>query len=93
MQVIERYIHIASTGKRTFCFYRGSCNEKAFRQNRTRLLTVDQKHTRHTFCPAYLNLFFLEEDPVFKLVIMYEMWVHHFTQDAKQQSKHLKYPG
>ena len=56
-----------------------------------RLLTVDQKHTRRTFSRTNLNLF--EEDPanfLKRFVTMYETWVHHFTPEAKQQSKQSK---
>ena len=59
-----------------------------------RLLTVDQKHTRRTLSHTILNLF--EEDPAnsFKrFVTMDETWVHHFTPEAKQQSKQWKHPG
>ena len=50
-----------------------------------RLLTVDQKHTRHTLSRTNLNLF--EEDPanfLKRIVTMDETWVHHFTPEAKQ---------
>lgn len=59
-----------------------------------RLLTVDQKHTRRTLSRANLNLF--EEDPanfLQRFVTMDETWVHHFTPEAKQQSKQWKHPG
>ena len=45
-----------------------------------RLLTVDQKHTRHTLSRTNLNLF--EEDPanfLKRFVTMDETLVHHFT--------------
>ena len=58
-----------------------------------RLLTVDQKHTMRTL----LLLFFLfEEDPanfLKRCVTMDETLVHHFTLEAKQQSKQWKHPG
>ena len=59
-----------------------------------RLLTVDQKHTRCKLSRANLNLF--EEDPanfLKRFVTMDETWVHHFTQEAKQQSKQWKHSG
>ena len=59
-----------------------------------RLLTVDQKHTRRRLSRTNLNLF--EEDPanfLKRFVIMDETWVHHFTSEAKQQSKQWKHPG
>ncbi|KAK3103285.1 hypothetical protein FSP39_018190 [Pinctada imbricata] len=59
-----------------------------------RLLTVDQKHTRRTSSRANLNLF--ETDPVNflqRFVTMVETWVHHFTPEAKQQSKRWKHPS
>ena len=59
-----------------------------------RLLTVDQKHTRHTLSRTNLNLF--EEDPanfLKRFVTMDETWVHYFTLEAKQQSKQWKHPG
>ena len=59
-----------------------------------RLLTVDQKHTRRTLSRTNLNLF--EEDPanfLKRFVTMDETWVHHFTPEAKQQSKQWKHPG
>ena len=59
-----------------------------------RLLTVDQKHTRHTLSHTNLNLF--EEDPanfLKRFVTMDETWVHHFTPEAKQQLKQWKHPG
>ena len=59
-----------------------------------RLLTVDQKHTRRTLSHTNLNLF--EEDPanfLKRFVTMDETWVHHFTTEAKQQSKQWKHPG
>ena len=59
-----------------------------------RLLTIDQKHTRRTLSRTNLNLF--EEDPanfLKRFVTMDETWVHHFTPEAKQQSKQWKHPG
>ena len=59
-----------------------------------RLLTVDQKQTRRTLSHTNLNLF--EEDPanfLKRFVTMDETWVHHFTPEAKQQSKRWKHPG
>ena len=59
-----------------------------------RLLTVDQKHTRRTLSSRNLNLF--EEDPanfLKRFVTMDETWVHHFTPEAKQQSKQWKHSG
>ena len=59
-----------------------------------RLLTVDQKHTRRTLSRTNLNLF--EEDPanfLKRFVTMGETWVHHFTPEAKQQSKQRKHQG
>ena len=59
-----------------------------------RLLTVDRKHTRRTLWRTNLNLF--EEDPANFLkgfVTMDETWVHHFTTEAKQQSKQWKHLG
>ena len=59
-----------------------------------RPLTVDQKHTRRTLSCMNLNLF--EEDPanfLKRFVTMDETWVHHFTPEAKQQSKQWKHPG
>ena len=59
-----------------------------------RLLTVDQKHTRRTLSRTNLNLF--EEDSanfLQRFVTMDETWVHHFTPEAKQQSKQWKHPG
>ena len=60
-----------------------------------RLLTVDQKHTRRTLSRAVLNL--SEVDPPAnyfqRFVTMDETWVHHFTPEAKQQSKQWKHPG
>ena len=59
-----------------------------------RLLTVDQKHTRRTLSRTNLNLF--EEDPanfLKRFVTMDETWVHHFTPEAKQQSKQWKQLG
>ena len=58
-----------------------------------RLLTVDQKHTRHTLSRTNLNLF--EEDPanfLKRFVTMDETWVYHFTLEAKQQLKQWKHP-
>ena len=58
-----------------------------------RLLTVDQKHTRRTLSRINLNVF--EEDPanfLKRFVTMDETWVHHFTPEAKQQSKQWKHP-
>ena len=60
----------------------------------TRLLTDDQKHTRLTLLRTNLSLF--EEDPanfLKRFVTMDETWVHHFTAEAKQQSKQWKHPG
>ena len=59
-----------------------------------RLLTVDQKHTRCTLSRTNLNL--LEEDPanfLKRFVTTDEIWVYHFTPEAKQQSKQWKHPG
>ena len=59
-----------------------------------RLLTVDQKRTRRTLSRTNLNLF--EEDPakfLKRFVTMDETWVHHFTPEAKQQSKQWNHPG
>ena len=59
-----------------------------------RLLTVVQKHTRHTLSRTNLNLF--EEDPanfLKRFVTMDETWGYHFTPEAKQQSKQWKHPG
>ena len=59
-----------------------------------RLLTFDQKHTSCTLLRTNLNLF--EEDPanfLKRFVTMDETWVHHFTPEAKQQSKQWKHPG
>ena len=59
-----------------------------------RLLTVDQKHNRRTLSHTNLNLF--EEDPANfprRFVTMDETWVHHFTPEAKQQSKQWKHSG
>ena len=59
-----------------------------------RLLTVDQKHTRHTLSRTNLNL--VQEDPanfLKRFVTIDETWVHHLTQEAKQQSKQWKHPA
>ena len=59
-----------------------------------RLLTVDQKHTRRTLSRTNLNLF--EKDPanfLNRFVTTDETWVHHFTPEAKQQSKQWKHPS
>ena len=52
------------------------------------LLTVDQRRTRRTLSCANTNL--LEAysvDFAHSFVTMYESLVHHFTTEAKQQSK------
>ena len=60
----------------------------------TRFLAVDQNHTRRTMSCANLNL--LEADLanfLQRLENMDEMCVHHFTTEAKQQSKQWKHPA
>ncbi|KAK3103546.1 hypothetical protein FSP39_020054, partial [Pinctada imbricata] len=53
-------------------------------------LTVDQKHTRRTALRANLNLEFVSE--ILSLFFK-ETKHHHFTPEAKLQSKQWKHPG
>ena len=57
-----------------------------------RLLTVDQKHTRRTLSHTNLNLL-RKIMPTFQRFVTMATWGHHFTPEAKQQSKQWKHPG
>ena len=60
----------------------------------SRLLTVDQRHTRQNMSLANLNLF--EKDPekfLLRYVMMDGTWVQHLIPESKLQSKQSNHPG
>ena len=59
-----------------------------------RFLTVDQKRIRMQISEHCLDRFKANTvDFVRRFVTMDETWVHHFTPDSKQQSKHWTEAG
>jgi len=53
-----------------------------------RLLTADQKRTRMKFSEQCLERFNKNKtDFVRRFITMVETWIHHYTSEAKQQSK------
>jgi hypothetical protein len=59
-----------------------------------RLLTADQENTRMKISEQYLERFNkTKTDFVLRFIIMDETWIHHYTPESKQQSKHWTEAG